>query len=67
MKANSDWESNLYAKSELSVLNDIGTKMLEYLKLNPKGNFVVEHKLTEHCKSTIIKKKFKTKKKTHLV
>ena len=55
MKANSDWGSNLYAKSELSVLNDIGTKMLEYLKLNPKGNFVVEHKLTEHCKSTIIK------------
>lgn len=54
MKANSDWESNLYAKSELSVLNDIGTKMLEYLKLNPKGNFVVEHKLTEHCKLMII-------------
>lgn len=54
MKANSDWGSNLYAKSELSVLNDIGTKMLEYLKLNPKGNFVVEHKLTEHCKLMII-------------
>ena len=42
-------ESNLYSKSELFVPNDIGTKMLECLKLNPAGHCAVQQKLTEHC------------------